>query len=176
MARLILLLFITLPITEIAIFIEAGELIGFWATLLVVVFTAIIGTAMLRQQGMSVLRSAEAALQRNELPMEEVATGICLLVAGALLLTPGFLTDLVGFALLISPFRHFLGMLVFRHYVNSGRTSIWMGGAKRAGHSSSNDPSGDAGSAPVIDGEYHEVNNSSPDKNKSTHSIQDARR
>ena len=124
MARLILLLFITLPITEIAIFIEAGELIGFWATLLVVVFTAIIGTAMLRQQGMSVLRSAEAALQRNELPMEEVATGICLLVAGALLLTPGFLTDLVGFALLISPFRHFLGMLVFRHYVNSGRTSI----------------------------------------------------
>ena len=176
MARLILLLFITLPIAEIAIFIEAGNLIGFWATLSVVVLTAIIGTALLRQQGMSALRRAEAALRRHKLPVEEVATGICLLVAGALLLTPGFLTDLIGFALLVSPFRHFLGVLVFRHFVNSGRTSIWMGGTRGDDHSSGNDSSCDAGPAPVIDGEFHEVNNSSANKNKSTHSIHDARR
>ena len=115
MAGLILLLFIAVPIAEIIIFIEAGNLIGLWATLLMVILTAIVGTSMLRQQGVSVLRRAEEALQRNELPMEEVVTGICLLVSGALLLTPGFLTDSIGFALLVPPFRHFLGALVFRH-------------------------------------------------------------
>ena len=176
MAGLILLLFIAVPIAEIAIFIEAGYLIGLWATLTMVVLTAILGTAMLRQQGMSTLRRAEAALQRNELPIEEVVTGICLLVSGALLLTPGFLTDSIGFALLIPPFRRFLGALVFRHFVNSGRTSVWMSGAESGAHGPSNNPSGAAGPGPVIDGDFHEVNNSTSNKNQSTESIEDTRR
>ena len=176
MAGLILLIFIAVPIAEIVIFIEAGDLIGLWATLAMVVLTAIIGTAMLRQQGMSALLRAEAALQRNELPMEEVVTGICLLVAGALLLTPGFLTDSIGFALLVPPFRHFLGALVFRHFVNSGRTSIWMARADTSGHSPNNSPSDTVGPGPVIDGDFHEVNNSPSDKNHSTGSIEDTRR
>jgi UPF0716 protein FxsA len=175
MAGLILLLFIAVPIAEIAIFIEAGELIGLWPTLAMVVLTAIVGTAMLRQQGMSALRRAEAALQRNELPMEEVVTGLCLLVAGALLLTPGFLTDAIGFTLLVPTLRRFLGALVFRHFVKSGRTSIWMGGAKTNGPAPNNNPTGPAGPGPVIDGDFHEVNSSSPDKNQPTESIEDTR-
>ena len=176
MAGLILLLFIAVPIAEIVIFIEAGDLIGLWATLLMVVLTAIVGTAILRHQGMSALRRAEAALQRNELPMEEVVTGICLLVAGALLLTPGFLTDSIGFALLAPPFRRFLGSLVFHHFVNSGRTSIWMARADTSGHSPNNSPSDTAGPGTVIDGEFYEVNNSPSDKNHSTESIEETRR
>ncbi|MDB3952686.1 FxsA family protein [Alphaproteobacteria bacterium] len=176
MAGLILLLFIAVPIAEIIIFIEAGNLIGLWATLLMVILTAIVGTSMLRQQGVSVLRRAEEALQRNELPMEEVVTGICLLVSGALLLTPGFLTDSIGFALLVPPFRHFLGALVFRHFVNSGRTSIWMARANTSDHSPNNSPSDTAGPGPVIDGDFHEVKNSPSDKNHSTESIEDTRR
>ncbi len=176
MAGLILLLFIAVPIAEIIIFIEAGNLIGLWATLLMVVLTAIVGTAMLRQQGVSALRRAEEALQRNELPMEEVVTGICLLVSGALLLTPGFLTDSIGFALLVPFFRHFLGALVFRHFVNSGRTSIWMARANTSDHSPNNSPSDTAGHGPVIDGDFHEVKNPPSDKNHSTESIEDTRR
>ena len=176
MAGLILLLFIAVPIAEIAIFIEAGELFGLWPTLAMVVLTAVIGTAMLRQQGMSALRRAEAALQQNQLPMEEVLTGICLLVAGALLLTPGFLTDTVGFALLVPPVRRFLGALVFGHFIERGRTSMRGAGSGPASDGSNADPRGPIGAGPVIDGDFHEVNSASPDNNQPTESIEDSRR
>lgn len=160
MALLILLIFIAVPIAEIAIFIEAGELIGLWPTLALVVLTAILGTTMLRQQGLRALARAEAALQRNELPMDEVLTGLCLLVAGALLLTPGFLTDSVGFALLVPQVRRFLGRAFFRYMQQSGRTQFWMSGGSpgMAGHGPDDGPQ----DSTVIDGEFHEVDDAPP--------------
>jgi UPF0716 protein FxsA len=152
MAGLILLLFITVPIAEIALFIAAGERIGIGATVLLVLLTAVIGTALLRHQGLRALRRAEAALQRNELPVDEALTGICLLFAGALLLTPGFLTDAIGFALLVPQVRRLIGGLVFRTMLKDGRTTIWTAGGAHYGRRGT-----DGGSGTVIDGEFHEV-------------------
>ena len=104
MPVLLLILFIAVPIAEIAIFIQAGERFGLWPTLGLVILTAILGTTLLRYQGSKALHRVQESLNRGEMPIGEVFTGLCLLVAGALLLTPGFLTDGVGFAYLFRVF------------------------------------------------------------------------
>ncbi len=108
MAFIALIAFIVVPIVEIAVFIQVGEQIGVWSTIGVVVLTAIIGTAMLRQQGLSVLFRIQENLQANRIPVQELFDGVCLVIAGALLLTPGFVTDTVGFLLFVPPYRHWL--------------------------------------------------------------------
>lgn len=109
---LILSAFIGVPILEIAVFIKAGEIVGLWPTLAIVVLTAIIGAALLRAQGLATLARARHSLDRGEIPVEEVFTGLCLLVAGAFLLTPGFVTDSLGFLLFLPPVRHAIGHFV----------------------------------------------------------------
>ena len=106
MPVLLLILFIAVPIAEIAIFIQAGERFGLWPTLGLVILTAILGTTLLRYQGLRALYRVQESLNRGEMPVGEVFTGLCLLIAGALLLTPGFLTDGVGFALFIPGIRN----------------------------------------------------------------------
>ena len=130
MAGIILLAFILVPIAEIAVFIEAGKWIGLWPTLGVIVLTALIGAAMLRQQGLRVLAQTQERLARGEMPVGELFSGLCLLVAGALLLTPGFLTDAVGFALLIPPLRDALGTFVLRRLVRNPQNRAWVNGAE----------------------------------------------
>jgi UPF0716 protein FxsA len=102
--RLFLLLLIV-PIIEITLFIEIGGWIGTWPTIAIVVLTALLGTIMLRQQGLSALRNVQARLAAGENPGRLLADGAMILVAGALLLTPGFFTDAVGFALLFPAVR-----------------------------------------------------------------------
>ncbi len=85
MGFLILLAFIMVPIAEIAVFIKAGDLIGLWPTIATVILTAIIGTAMLRQQGLATLVRLRATMDRGELPVRELFDGACLLLAGAAL-------------------------------------------------------------------------------------------
>ena len=97
MAILLLAMFIAVPIVEIGLFIEIGGWIGLWPTIGVVIVTAFAGTTLLRLQGLSVLQRVQESANRNELPVQEVFDGLCLLVAGVLLLTPGFFTDLIGF-------------------------------------------------------------------------------
>lgn len=109
MPVLLLILFIAVPIAEIAIFIQAGERFGLWPTLGLVILTAILGTTLLRYQGLRALHRVQESLNRSEMPIGEVFTGLCLLIAGALLLTPGFLTDGVGFALFIPGIRETIG-------------------------------------------------------------------
>ncbi len=109
MPVLLLILFIAVPIAEIAFFIQAGERFGLWPTLGLVILTAILGTTLLRYQGLRALHRVQESLNRGEMPIGEVFTGLCLLVAGALLLTPGFLTDGVGFALFIPGIRQAIG-------------------------------------------------------------------
>ncbi|MDV7339897.1 FxsA family protein [Terasakiella sp. A23] len=105
MGFIVLLLFIGIPIIEISVFIQVGDVIGLWPTLIIVILTAIIGTALLRQQGLSTLMRAQTAMNEGRLPAEELFDGMCLLLAGAFLLTPGFVTDSVGFLLFFPPFR-----------------------------------------------------------------------
>lgn len=105
MGTLLLVSFIAMPIAEIAVFIEAGGRFGLWPTVAAVILTAVVGTALLRAQGLAVLRRAQGSLNRGEMPLQEVFDGFCLVSAGLLLLTPGFITDTLGFALLIPPVR-----------------------------------------------------------------------
>ena len=109
MAIVLLLAFIITPIVEIAVFIEIGGQIGLWPTLAIVVITAMVGTALLRAQGLATFAQAQQSLARGEFPLRQVFDGACLLVAGALLLTPGFVTDGIGLALFLPPVRNLLG-------------------------------------------------------------------
>ncbi len=115
MALILFLLFLLTPLIEIAVFIEVGSLIGLWPTLGVVILTAVLGAALWRAQGLSTWARAQETLRAGELPVREVTDGAFLLVAGALLLTPGLVTDAIGFLLLVPPLRRWLAQVVFRH-------------------------------------------------------------
>jgi UPF0716 protein FxsA len=95
-----LLVFFLTPIAEMYLLIEVGGYIGVWPTIALVMITAVIGVTLLRIQGLATLTRGIGRLNRGELPAQEMVEGLLLAVAGALLLTPGFVTDLVGFVLL----------------------------------------------------------------------------
>ena len=105
MPFLIFLIFVAVPLVEIAVFIYIGDIIGIAATIGLVVITAFIGTALLRIQGLSVLRRAQDAVQEGRLPVDSVIDGVFLLIAGAFLLTPGMLTDAFGLSMLVPACR-----------------------------------------------------------------------
>jgi UPF0716 protein FxsA len=148
------LAFLAVPIIEIALFIQVGGLIGLWPTLAIVIFTAVLGSWLMRSQGRLAMGQLRGSFQRLDDPTEPLAHGAMILVAGVLLLTPGFFTDAMGFALLIPPVRR----AVFR-FARSRVTvaQFQMGGATmyRAG-SAPHDPFGQGGD--VIDGEFSELN------------------
>jgi UPF0716 protein FxsA len=98
-------IFISIPLIEIILFIQLGSLIGLWLTLLTVLITAIIGTIMVRAQGLAAVSRLQSSFSRLENPSEPLASGAMILISGALLLTPGFLTDAIGFAFLIPAVR-----------------------------------------------------------------------
>jgi UPF0716 protein FxsA len=115
---LAIILFIALvatPMVEIAAFIVIGERIGLIPTLATVVLTAVAGTWLLRRQGFAVLRRVEQSMARQELPVAALFDGLCLLVAGLLLLTPGFVTDAIGLALFVPPLRRALQAAIWRY-------------------------------------------------------------
>ena len=107
---IILAFFIATTLIEIYLFIEIGSVIGAFKTILLIVATAVIGVALLRQQGLSTMQKVQSQMQRGELPAVGMLEGFMLFFAGALLLTPGFFTDAIGFILLIPPIRRALAL------------------------------------------------------------------
>ncbi|MDB2412529.1 FxsA family protein [Litoricolaceae bacterium] len=103
-----LLLFMLIPIVEMWILIEVGGWIGALPTIGLVVLTATIGLSLLKQQGLSTLMRARRKMDEGAIPASELVSGVMIAVGGALLLTPGFVTDAVGFALLIPQTRKWL--------------------------------------------------------------------
>ncbi|MEM9080988.1 MAG: FxsA family protein [Verrucomicrobiota bacterium] len=101
----LLLLFILVPIAELAIFLALGDRLGLVNTLIIIVLTAIIGAALTKSQGAKALHNFQKASTSGKLPAKELTDGLLILIAGAVLLTPGFLTDTIGFLLLIPPAR-----------------------------------------------------------------------
>ena len=101
----LLLAFIAVPLIEIGLFIKVGGWLTLWPTLGIVLLTGIIGTFLVRQQGLKVLGELRNSLSQMRDPLSPLAHGAMILFAGALLLTPGFFTDALGFALLIPPRR-----------------------------------------------------------------------
>ena len=99
------LAFLAVPLIEIALFIQVGGLIGLWPTLLIVILTAIAGTYLVRTQGAQAIGNLRQSFSTLDDPTVHLAHGAMILVSGALLLTPGFFTDAVGFLLLIPAVR-----------------------------------------------------------------------
>lgn len=104
----LLLVFIIIPILEIYLLIKVGSIIGGLTTILLVILTAIIGTHLLRSQGIATLQKVQLSLQQGQMPTEALLEGIFIILGGALLLTPGFVTDTVGFICLIPILRQYL--------------------------------------------------------------------
>ena len=148
------LAFLLVPLIEIGLFIQVGGLIGLWPTLLIVVVTAILGTSLVKSQGAKALNDLRNSFSQLDDPSEPLAHGAMILLSGALLLTPGFFTDAVGFALLVPGVRTAL-MAQLRKRVTVARFD--MGGGMHRGPV---DPAQRDTTAPkgdVIDGEFTEV-------------------
>lgn len=101
----LLILFITVPLIELALFLTVGDWIGLPTTLAIVILTGFLGAWLTKSQGLKVLQRFRQSLAEGHLPHEEVIEGLLVLIAGAVLLTPGFLTDACGFLLLTPPLR-----------------------------------------------------------------------
>jgi UPF0716 protein FxsA len=103
------LVFTVIPFVELALLIYLGaEVLGFWPTLGLVIFTALLGTILVRWQGMKALTRIHRRIGRGQVPADELFDGVLILVAGLLLITPGVLTDIAGLALLFPPIRYLL--------------------------------------------------------------------
>lgn len=103
--RFLFLLFVLIPIVEIVLLINVGQAIGAWYTIGLVLLSAFIGVNMLRQQGLSTLMRARSRMDGGQIPAQEMIEGLILAVGGALLITPGFVTDFFGFCCLIPAVR-----------------------------------------------------------------------
>ncbi|WP_068116147.1 FxsA family protein [Tropicimonas marinistellae] len=143
----LLLLFIAVPLIEIALFIRVGSFLGLGWTLLIVVVTAILGTWLVKQQGRDVLRQVQSSFNTLNDPTEPLAHGAMILFSGALLLTPGFFTDAVGFSLLVPSVRERVFRWVRSRVVVQG-TATFQGRTYQSGQTRPDD---------VIDGEFSEI-------------------
>ena len=143
----LLLAFIAIPLIEIALFIQIGGAIGLWPTLVIVILTAILGTFLLRTQGAMAISNLRRSFSDLDDPSEPLAHGAMILFAGALLLTPGFFTDSVGFLLLMPPVRRrvfeFIRQRVHVQHFEMGRRHP-------------DDPRPPSG-PDIIDADYHEI-------------------
>ncbi len=101
----LLVIFIIIPLIELAVILKVNSFIGIGWTLGLIIITAFVGIRLLRQQGLSTLLRANQKMQQGQMPAQELAEGFLLALAGALLLTPGFVTDAVGFTLLVPATR-----------------------------------------------------------------------
>jgi UPF0716 protein FxsA len=118
--QLLLVLFIIIPIVEMVLLIKVGGMIGAIPTVGLVMLTAVIGVTLLRQQGFDTLARLQTRLANGEIPGTELLEGAMLLIGGALLLTPGFLTDAIGFTCLIPSFRRPIAQALIRQGLLSG--------------------------------------------------------
>ncbi|NVK44149.1 MAG: membrane protein FxsA [Oceanospirillaceae bacterium] len=151
--RFLFLLFIVVPIIEITVLINVGQIIGTWYTVGLVLLSAFIGVNMLRYQGLSTLARAQQRANAGEVPAREMVEGIVLAVGGALLVTPGFVTDIIGFCCLIPQTRQLAADALIKRFTVVAMTRQQMSGFSdpdfepRPHHAPRRD--GD-----IIDGEY----------------------
>lgn len=159
------LAFLMVPLIEIGLFIQVGGAIGLWPTLAVVVLTAILGTSLVKSQGRMALGQMRNSFQTLSDPAEPLAHGAMILFAGALLLTPGFFTDAVGFALLMPPVRvaayRYLSKKITVAQFQMGPGS--MQGRHYPGDTGPRPTQGDfRDQGEVIDGEFEEIRPKNP--------------
>lgn len=117
----IFLVVLLVPFIEIYLLLKVGGLIGAFPTIFLVVFTAVLGTWLLRQQGFATFQRLRANLEQGTIPAYEMIEGPIILVGGVLLLTPGFITDVLGFACLVPQLRRKIAQYIIEnHFVHAG--------------------------------------------------------
>lgn len=137
MPLILLILFIVLPIAELYVIIQVGQAIGIWPTLAILVLDGFVGAALARTQGRTAWMRFNRALAEGRVPARETFDGAMIILGGALLLAPGFITDIVGFALLIPPTRALMRTVaarLARNRISFGWTTAgWPDAAGRGG-------------------------------------------
>ncbi|MDH5326298.1 MAG: FxsA family protein [Gammaproteobacteria bacterium] len=142
---ILLILFLSVPLVEIYLLIEVGGWIGVFPTIFLVVFTAVLGAWLLRWQGFSTLRRIQETTAQGGIPAVELVEGAVLIVSGALLLTPGFFTDAIGFMCLVPRLRQGAIKWALKRFFHggSGEPTPFAGAQPRSSHRSK-----------TIEGEY----------------------
>ncbi len=112
---ILFILFLGIPLIEVYLFIVVGGAIGVGWTIALCIATAAVGAWLVRLQGLATVNRARQAMAQNEFPADAALDGICLVIAGFCLMTPGFFTDAIGFLLLVPPLRHALQRAFLRH-------------------------------------------------------------
>lgn len=115
---ILLIALLSVPLLEIYLLISVGRSIGAGATVLVVIFTAVLGAWLLRQQGMNTLARVRRSTEQGQVPAVELVEGLILLVCGAMLLTPGFFTDALGFIALVPGIRRHVAANLLNGFIN----------------------------------------------------------
>ena len=146
----LLLVFVAIPFLEIALVIKVGQAIGFWLTVLLLVASASLGSYVIFQQGFQVLGRAIDSVNRGKPPLAPVVDGLFLFLAGALLIMPGFLSDIVGLALLVPVIRHRFAVWCLRRMIRSSEMRAFIFGERSQTRGSANGP-GHAGHSPHFD-------------------------
>ena len=142
------LAFFSIPIVEMYLLIEVAERIEALPTILLVMLTAVLGVSLIRQQGLSTLTKGIRRLNQAEIPAAEIIEGVLLAVAGAFLITPGFLTDSIGFMIIIPMIRRITALMLLKRM--AARADFRTKGSDlRGGSNKTRDASGS-----VIEGEY----------------------
>lgn len=143
---LLLFIFIVVPVAEIALMIRVGGSIGVFNTIGFVILTAVLGAYLVRQQGFATVNKLQEETNAGRLPAMQIAEGVALLFAGAVLMTPGFITDALGFAILIPPIRQAFIAWCAKNFFNGSITPVY---------TNSNSPvQQNANLGDVIEGEY----------------------
>jgi UPF0716 protein FxsA len=119
--QIVFLVVLIIPFAEIYLLLQVGSVIGAFPTIFLVVFTAVLGAWLLRQQGFATFQRFQASLAQGEIPAYEMIEGPIILVGGALLLTPGFITDMLGFACLVPQLRKKIAQYVIENYLVQAR-------------------------------------------------------
>ena len=118
MRFLLVLIFVVVPIAELALLIQVGQLIGVWWTIALLIADSILGSMLMRSQGRAAWRRFNAALQAGRPPAREVLDGVLVIFGGALLLTPGFISDILGLVLLLPPTRAIVRRIVVHRFAD----------------------------------------------------------
>ncbi len=124
MIGLLIVVFIVVPVIELYVFVQVSAAIGFLPSLLLVVTFSVAGAWLVKREGIGVARRAQAQLDNGQLPAAEIVNGLLLLLAGALMLFPGYVTDLLGLILLIPPARAGIRVLLLRRFEKRVRAAF----------------------------------------------------
>jgi UPF0716 protein FxsA len=150
-------IFVALPLIELAVLIKTGQVIGFWATMGIVVGTGLLGAHILMRQGWTTMRRMQEAVAKGQPPVAPVIDGAFLVVAGALLITPGLISDAVAILLLVPPVRRLVARGLVHVMARQAQVRIAIVDTERDGRHEPHRSSSGKRSGPVIEGEFERM-------------------